>query len=103
MALVLLDEPTTGLDPKSKRDVQLFVKEVRREHDATVLLCTHDMREAELLCHRVAAIDSGSLRAVGELADLLRRCGALDLEDLFVQRTGTEYEEADAVGAETGA
>ena len=44
--LMLLDEPTTGLDPRSKRDVQGFISEVRREHDATILLTTHDMEEA---------------------------------------------------------
>ena len=45
--LLLLDEPTTGLDPRSKQEVQEFIREVRAEHDATVLLCTHDMAEAE--------------------------------------------------------
>ena len=45
--LLLLDEPTTGLDPRSKHEVQEFIREVRAEHDATVLLCTHDLAEAE--------------------------------------------------------
>jgi ABC-2 type transport system ATP-binding protein len=102
-ALVLLDEPTTGLDPKSKRDVQSFLNEVHAEHDVTVLLCTHDMREAELLCHRVAVIDRGHLRAVGEPAELLRRFGAGDLEDLFFHLTGTDYGDADDEQEETGA
>src|SRR5436309_9940151 len=51
--LLLLDEPTTGLDPRSKLEVQEFIKEVRNEHDATILLCTHDMAEAESLADRV--------------------------------------------------
>lgn len=95
-SLVLLDEPTTGLDPKSKRDVQTFVREVHADNDVTVLLCTHDMREAELLCHRVAVIDRGSLRGVGEPEALLRQFGARDLEDLFFRLTGTDYQAADA-------
>ncbi len=47
--LLILDEPTTGLDPRSKRDVQTFIREVRETHDATVLLLTHDMDEAQRL------------------------------------------------------
>ena len=59
--LLLLDEPTTGLDPRSKREVQDFVREIRAEHDATILLCTHDMAEAEALAERVGIIDRGRL------------------------------------------
>ena len=50
--LLLLDEPTTGLDPRSKLEVQEFIKSVRKTHDATILLCTHDMNEAEELADR---------------------------------------------------
>ena len=63
--LMLLDEPTTGLDPRSKRDVQAFVKDVQRNHDATILLTTHDMEEAELLCDRIAFISGGKIVAEG--------------------------------------
>ena len=59
--LLLLDEPTTGLDPRSKLDVQRFVRELREGHDATILLCTHDMAEAAALCDRVAILDKGRL------------------------------------------
>ncbi|HET7482476.1 MAG TPA: ABC transporter ATP-binding protein, partial [Actinomycetota bacterium] len=51
--LLLLDEPTTGLDPRSKLEVQEFIKYVRQIHDATILLCTHDLKEAEELAERV--------------------------------------------------
>ena len=51
--LLLLDEPTTGLDPRSKLEVQEFVREIRSEHDATILLCTHDLDEAEALADRL--------------------------------------------------
>ena len=47
--LLLLDEPTTGLDPRSKLEVQDFIRDVWTTHDATILLCTHDLREAEVL------------------------------------------------------
>src|SRR3954463_12224886 len=51
--LLLLDEPTTGLDPRSKLELQDFIREVRALHDATILLCTHDMAEAETLADRI--------------------------------------------------
>src|SRR5260370_4650937 len=61
--LLLLDEPTTGLDPRSKLDVQTFVRELRDTHDATILLTTHDMDEADALCDRIAIIDGGRIVA----------------------------------------
>src|SRR5262249_32499865 len=51
--LLLLDEPTTGLDPRSKLEVRDFITRMRRTHDTTTLLCTHDMAEAEALPHPV--------------------------------------------------
>ncbi len=68
--VLLLDEPTTGLDPRSKIDVQNFVNELRDQHDATILLTTHDMDEAEALCDRVAIIDKGRIVAQGTTAEL---------------------------------
>jgi ABC-2 type transport system ATP-binding protein len=70
--VLLLDEPTTGLDPRSKIDVQNFVKELREKHDATILITTHDMDEAEALCDRVAILDQGRIVALGR-ADELKR------------------------------
>jgi len=75
--VLLLDEPTTGLDPRSKLDVQNFVKELREEHDATILITTHDMEEAEALCDRVAIIDQGRIMALGETEELKRQVTAL--------------------------
>lgn len=93
--LVLLDEPTTGLDPKSKRDVQDFVLDVRREHDATVILTSHDMAESERLCDRVAFIDNGRFVAEGTPAQLRHRFGGT-LEDVFLTVTGKNWEEVEA-------
>ena len=59
--VLLLDEPTTGLDPRSKIDVQTFVRELRDDHGATIMITTHDMDEAEALCDRVAIIDQGRI------------------------------------------
>ena len=63
--LLLLDEPTTGLDPRSKLDVQEFVEEVRATHDTTIVLTTHDLAEAERLCDDITIIDGGRVVAIG--------------------------------------
>ena len=90
--LLLLDEPTTGLDPRSKREVQLLVRELRDTHDATIVLTTHDMGEADALCDRIAVIDNGRIVALGtptELKKLVVRNGhSPSLEDVFMQLTG---------------
>jgi ABC-2 type transport system ATP-binding protein len=75
--VLLLDEPTTGLDPRSKIDVQTFVNELRDVHDATILITTHDMDEAEALCDRVAIIDQGRIVAVGTVDELKRNVAEL--------------------------
>ena len=76
--LLLLDEPTTGLDPRSKLEVQEFIREVRAQHDATILLCTHDMNEAESLADRVGILDRGELLVLEPADDLKRRYGRAD-------------------------
>jgi len=94
--LLLLDEPTTGLDPRSKLEVQEFVEQVRREHDATILLCTHDLGEAERLADRVGILDRGELICLGQVPALLERFGASTLEEAFFAATGRSVDEEDA-------
>jgi ABC-2 type transport system ATP-binding protein len=97
--LLLLDEPTTGLDPRSKLDVQRFVHELREGHDATILLCSHDMAEAEALCDRVAILEKGRLAALDTVAGLKQRYGAKigsedpSLEEIFIHLTGRSLED----------
>src|SRR5207248_3076641 len=68
--LLLLDEPTTGLDIRSKREVQTFVRDLRLEHDATIVLTTHDLDEAERLADRVGILHDGRLVAEGTTDEL---------------------------------
>lgn len=90
--LLLLDEPTTGLDPRSKREVRAFVEELRDTHDATILITTHDMEEADALCDRVAIIHNGKIVAM----DTPRALKATQpsnghqptLEEVFMSMTG---------------
>ncbi|MEX0750738.1 MAG: ABC transporter ATP-binding protein [Dehalococcoidia bacterium] len=97
--LMLLDEPTTGLDPRSKRDVQGFIREVQREHDATILLTTHDMEEAELLCDRISFLAGGKIVAEGtpyELRQTVARGRPMDeinMETVFMELTGRDLSE----------
>jgi ABC-2 type transport system ATP-binding protein len=90
--LLLLDEPTTGLDPRSKLEVQEFIKAVRIEHDATILLCTHDMLEAESLADRVGLLDRGELLFLEPVDQVKSRYGVETLEQAFFAATGREFE-----------
>jgi ABC-2 type transport system ATP-binding protein len=94
--LLLLDEPTTGLDPRSKLEVQEFIREVRGTHDATILLCTHDMAEAEALADRVGLLDRGELLFLEPVEDVKRRYGVETLEQAFFAATGRTFEDEHA-------
>jgi ABC-2 type transport system ATP-binding protein len=101
--LMLLDEPTTGLDPTSKRDVQEFVLQVRNEHDATILLTTHDMDEADRLCDRIAFLAGGRIVAEGTPLELRlavargRPVADVSMETVFHEITGRSIEEDEEV------
>ena len=90
--VLLLDEPTTGLDPRSKLEVQEFIREIRETHDSTILLCTHDLAEAETLADRVGILDRGRLLALEPADDLQRRYEARTLDEAFFVATGREFE-----------
>jgi ABC-2 type transport system ATP-binding protein len=91
--LLLLDEPTTGLDPRSKREVQAFIGDMRAEHDTTVLLCTHDLGEAEALADRIGILHGGRLLTLAPAAALRASYGGRTLEDAFFEATGSALEE----------
>ncbi len=95
--VLLLDEPTTGLDPRSKLEVQSFINELRDVHGATIMITTHDMYEADAICDRVAIIHDGKIVALDTPAALkqqVRRNGhEPTLEDVFMTLTGTDLVE----------
>ncbi len=91
--LLLLDEPTTGLDPRSKREVQSFIRDLRAVHDTTILLCTHDLAEAEALAERVGILHDGRLLALAPPDELIRRYEGETLEDVFFTATGVAFDE----------
>jgi ABC-2 type transport system ATP-binding protein len=99
-ALLLLDEPTAGLDPQSRRQLWGRIEHIRQE-GGSILLTTHSMEEAQAVCDRVAIIDSGSLLTVETPHDLIEKHkneprvravahGEVTLEDVFIGLTGSE-------------
>ncbi len=98
--LLLLDEPTTGLDPKSKRDVQSMIEAYRTERNAAIILTTHDMEEADRLCDRIAIIRGGCFLATDTPEGLKRKLPEgmtpHNLESVFLHLTG------DKLNAESG-
>jgi ABC-2 type transport system ATP-binding protein len=90
--LLLLDEPTTGLDPNSRREVQAYLAGLREEQGTTILLTTHDMAEAERLCDRIGFLAQGRLVAEGTAGELRSQAGCDDLEEAFIKLTGVKFE-----------
>jgi ABC-2 type transport system ATP-binding protein len=96
--LLLLDEPTTGLDPRSKLDVQAFIENVRDNHGATIVLTTHDLDEAERLCRRIAILNDGRIVAEDTPAGLMAMVAAEHgqpptMESVFMTFTGRSLDD----------
>jgi len=98
--LVLLDEPTTGLDPQSRRQLWDRIEQLRNS-GKSILLTTHSMEEAQAICDYIAIIDHGKIIAAGSPEDLIKEYeenadvqklahGAVTLEDVFIGLTGKE-------------
>jgi ABC-2 type transport system ATP-binding protein len=98
-ALLILDEPTVGLDPIARESVWERVQELRRSYGMTVLLTTHYMEEADELCDRVAMLHHGVLQAVGTPGELKSALGpGASLEDVFRHSVGADLGEAATEG-----
>jgi len=97
-ALLLLDEPTTGLDPRSKLEVQSFIEDVRTNHDASIVLTTHDLEEADRLCDRIAVLNDGRVVAEDTPNGLKRLVAEAHgqeptLHNVFMTYTGRSLDE----------
>ena len=92
-SVLVMDEPTTGLDPVARRTVWDHVRTLRKTSGTTILLTTHDMREAEELCDRIALMHWGVVEVVGSPAELKAQVGpGAILDDVFAHFTGVEIE-----------
>lgn len=90
--VILLDEPTVGMDPQARRAVWDFVLDLR-DRGKTVVITTHYMEEAQELCDEVGIIDHGKLIALGSPDALKAEYGTKDLEDVFIRLTGRTMRE----------
>ena len=89
--VLFLDEPTTGLDPQAKHNLWELIKELNLS-GMTIILTTHNMEEAENLCHKVAIMDKGKIIIEGNPKDLIQKYDQEDgnLENVFLSLTGKE-------------
>jgi ABC-2 type transport system ATP-binding protein len=101
--IIFLDEPTTGLDPQARRNLWDLIRDIR-ERGTTVIITTHYMDEAEVLCDRVAIVDSGKIIALASPDQLIDELVAngfekpkevkqANLEDVFINLTGHSLRE----------
>jgi ABC-2 type transport system ATP-binding protein len=98
--VLFLDEPTLGLDPQTRNLIRKFILELK-EHGVTVILTTHDMIDAEVLCDRVAIIDHGHIVAVDtvkKLKQLVKDKENPNLEDVYLYLTGEEIRDKAKTG-----
>ena len=91
--IVILDEPTNGLDPQSARWVRDYIKGLK-ERGLTVVLITHDMHEADELSEELAIMDKGEVLAVGRSAELKAKYNVEGIEELFLTLTGRELRDS---------
>jgi ABC-2 type transport system ATP-binding protein len=97
--LLVLDEPTVGLDPVARSDVWEFITRLREANDMTVLMTTHYMDEADLYCDRLALMHRGTIRATGTPAELKATLGdGATLDDVFRHYTGDTLDDNDTGG-----
>lgn len=90
--VLFLDEPTTGLDPQARRNLWDLVTDIKKE-GKTIVLTTHYMEEAEILCDRVAIMDNAKIVALDTLQNLLAQNNAQTLEEVFLKLTGHSLRE----------
>jgi ABC-2 type transport system ATP-binding protein len=102
--ILLLDEPTTGLDPNARREIWTILRNLRKELQTSMILTTHYMEEAEELCDYIIIIDHGNILMEGTIDDLLGERtdpatrhlpgpGRKSLDDLFTSLTGRHLDE----------
>jgi ABC-2 type transport system ATP-binding protein len=90
--ILLLDEPTTGLDPTARREIWEILKKIKETTRTSMILTTHYMEEAEVLCDRIVVLDHGQILKEGRLTDLLSGTSR-NLDELFIELTGRHLHE----------
>lgn len=87
--VLFLDEPTLGLDSKTRRLIWEYIKKLNKEYAVTIILTTHYMEEADFLCDRIAIIDHGKIVVSGTPQAMKDELGTKSLDDVFIKYTGS--------------
>ena len=87
--ILLLDEPTTGLDPTARREVWEILFRLKKEHNITMILTTHYMEEADYLCERIIIMDKGNILADGTLDELVARNNGAEIIEFSIDGQGS--------------
>ena len=87
-SLLLLDEPTDGLDPNQKDYIRKLIKQMAK--DKTIIISTHLLEEAETICNRILILDKGKIKADGDLKTLLKQTSTKNIADAFRKLTAKE-------------
>jgi len=86
--ILLLDEPTVGMDVQTRTSIIDHLSALNKEKHMTILYTSHYMEQAELFCDRIAIIDNGNILALGTPRELMKKGNAGDLEEVFIKLTG---------------
>lgn len=98
--IFFLDEPTQGLDPQTRNHIWHYIQNLSREKGITIFFTTHYLEEAQEYAEKIAIMDHGKIITEGTLEDLLKKTGKKNLEDAFLQLTGSEIREESAGGVD---
>ena len=83
--LLILDEPTTGLDPEAQMDFRELIKTLSKEKEITVMINTHNLDEAQKICNRIAILHEGKIKLEGELTKILKENKTKSLEEVYLK------------------
>lgn len=95
--ILFLDEPTLGLDPQSTSEIREFIRRINIENEATIVLTTHMMAEADMLCDRVGIIDRGKIVALDTPKNLKRIVAGADIASVDIEISNLSNEMVDAL------
>ena len=88
--VLLLDEPTMGLDPTARKDIWDYIKKINKKNKTTILINTHYLEEADELCNRIAILDNGKIVTQGDPKKMKKETKSKNLYGVFLKYTGKE-------------